>query len=145
MASALPVLAPLLVAIGAVPGAWLRYRIVNRLEPHLPDRHWGTLGVNLLACFLLGLLVGVVPLAGAGAAPLLLLLATGFLGSLSTFSSFIAEWYATLRRRPQGGSWRQPWLLVGASLLLGLLALQLGLSWGETLAGGSFTPAGVGR
>ena len=46
----------LLVALGAVPGAWLRFLLVNRLEPVLPHRHWGTLVVNLAACFGLGLL-----------------------------------------------------------------------------------------
>ena len=38
----------LLVALGAVPGAWLRFWIVNHLEPLLPWRHWGTFGVNMV-------------------------------------------------------------------------------------------------
>ncbi|NDD46505.1 MAG: CrcB family protein, partial [Synechococcaceae bacterium WB9_4xB_025] len=40
----------LLVAIGAVPGAWLRFRVVNHLEPMLPRKHWGTFTVNVIAC-----------------------------------------------------------------------------------------------
>lgn len=145
MAPELPVNGALLVALGAVPGAWLRYRIVNRLEPHLPHRHWGTVAVNGIACFLMGLLVGGMPVAGAEAPPLMLLLATGFLGSFSTFSSFIAEWHESLCRLSRGGSRRQPWLLLAASLLLGLLAVQLGLLSGEALATSGLLPLGVGR
>jgi hypothetical protein len=37
----------LFVALGAVPGAWLRFRVVNHFEPMLPRKHWGTFGVNV--------------------------------------------------------------------------------------------------
>ena len=76
--------AALLVAIGAVPGALLRFRVINHLEPLLPRRHWGTFGVNLIACFSLGLLVGLEQACGTGGNRLMLLLVTGFLGSFST-------------------------------------------------------------
>ncbi len=111
-----------LVALGAVPGAWLRYGLVNRLEPRLPRRHWGTLLVNLLACFCLGLVMG---LRGAGRleATALPLLATGFLGSLSTFSTWMVEVLACLRQRQH----RQGLALLLAALPAGLLALVLGL------------------
>lgn len=116
----------LLVALGAVPGAWLRFRLVNHLEPMLPRRHWGTFTVNGLACFVLGLLMSVEQNCGAGSQRLLLLLVTGFLGSLSTFSSFMAEVHAALRQ----GLRRESALLVGGSLLLGLGALRAGLAIG---------------
>ena len=38
----------LLVAIGAVPGAWLRLRMVNHFEPMVPKKHWGTFTVNVV-------------------------------------------------------------------------------------------------
>ena len=116
--------AALLVSLGAIPGAWLRYRIVNHLEPMLPRKHWGTLLVNLVACFALGLLVGLVESCGAGGQRLLLLLATGFLGSLSTFSSFVGEVLVASR----SGHRRQVLVLVGGSLGGGLLAVVLGLA-----------------
>ncbi len=115
-----------LVALGAVPGAWLRFRMVNHFEPMLPRRHWGTLGVNLLACFGLGLLVSLEASCGEGSRRLLLLLGTGFLGSFSTFSSFIAELHAVLRQRRTA----EALLLVGISVIGGLLAMALGLSLG---------------
>ncbi|MEB3199563.1 MAG: CrcB family protein [Synechococcaceae cyanobacterium] len=119
--------AALLVAIGAVPGAWLRFRMVNHLEPLLPRRHWGTCGVNLIACFSLGLLVGLERDCGPAASRVLLLLATGFLGSLSTFSTFIGELWTVL----QSGERRQALLLGGGSIAGGMAALQLGLLLGR--------------
>jgi CrcB protein len=116
----------LLVAIGAVPGAWLRFRLVNHLEPLLPARHWGTLGVNGIACFALGLIVALEQRCGAGAERSLLLLGTGFLGSFSTFSSFAAELAAVLGSR----HWREAVLLAGGSVLTGLAAVSAGLALG---------------
>lgn len=115
--------AGLLVALGAIPGAWLRFRLVHHLAPRLPRRHWGTVVVNGSACLLLGLLVSLERGAGAGSQRLWLLLGTGFLGSYSTFSTFIAEWHAALRQ----GEWPQAGLLLVASLLIGLAGIGLGL------------------
>jgi len=128
--------AALLVALGAVPGAWLRYWLVNHLEPRLPRRHWGTLVVNLLACLALGLLLGTAPhqhLAGE----LRLLLATGFLGSFSTFSTLAAELHDCLVQ----GQRRQALGLALSSLLGGLVALRLGqLLQGPLLQGRGLAP-----
>jgi fluoride exporter len=118
--------AALLVSIGALPGAWLRFRVVNRLEPMLPRKHWGTLLVNVIAAFALGLVVGLEQSCGVAAQRLLLLIGTGFFGSFSTFSSFIGELHALLRQ----GHWREAALLAGGSVLAGLLALKLGLLLG---------------
>ena len=120
----------LMVAIGAVPGAWLRYRVVNHLAPLVPRKHWGTFGVNVIACFTMGLIVSLesqpcsVPTEATNR--VLLLVATGFLGSLSTFSTFIAEVMTTLRQ----GHWKQLTLLSGGSVLAGLGAMLAGLSLG---------------
>ena len=118
----------LLVALGAVPGAWLRFRIVNHLEPMLPRKHWGTFGVNVIACFALGLLVSLEANCGDGSRRLMLLLVTGFLGSFSTFSTWIAELHATLQLRQR----REALLLCGGSVLGGLLAVGAGLALGST-------------
>ncbi len=128
MSAVLPAATPagqaaLLVAIGAVPGAWLRFRLINHLEPLLPKRHWGTFGVNVIACFSLGLIVGVQQGCDAATGRLPLLLVTGFLGSFSTFSTFIGELWNALAQRQLGEA-----LLLGVgSILGGLLALRLGL------------------
>lgn len=117
----------LLVAVGAVPGAWLRFRLVSHLEPLLPRRHWGTFGVNVIACFSLGLLGTLQSRCSPGSERLLLLLGTGFLGSFSTFSTFIGEVVQSLDRRDRLGAM----LLLFASLACGLLSLGAGRALGR--------------
>lgn len=118
----------LLVAIGAVPGAWLRFRMVDHLEPALPQRHWGTFCVNVAACLALGLIVGVEQGCADSSRRLLLLVSTGFLGSFSTLSTLSAE----LRAELLGRHWRGAAQLAVGSVLAGLVALRAGLA----LAGG---------
>ena len=126
----------LLVAIGAIPGAWLRLRIVNHFEPVVPQKHWGTFLVNVLAAFFLGLFAGLHALqlkdcnANDQAAPLMLLAGVGFFGSLSTFSTFVIEMLNVLQR----GKFREFVLLLFFSVVIGLIfagaGYQLGLSRG---------------
>lgn len=115
--------ASLLVGLGVLPGAWLRFRVVNHLEPMLPRKHWGTFGVNVAACFALGLLAAIQESCGGGGQRTMLLLGTGFLGGFSTFSSLVAELYVVLR----AGHWIEASLLAVGSVLAGLVAVQLGL------------------
>ena len=126
----------ILVALGAVPGAWLRLRVVNHFEPVVPHKHWGTFVVNVSAAFFLGLFSGLHALQLTacsdvdGAAPLMLLVGVGFFGSLSTFSTFVVELLNTLQNR----LFLQFVGLMVFSLVIGLLAAaagyQLGLSRG---------------
>ena len=126
----------ILVALGAVPGAWLRLRVVNHFEPVVPHKHWGTFVVNVSAAFFLGLFSGLHAYAlkacsGVdGTAPMMLLVGVGFFGSLSTFSTFVVELLNTLQSR----QFLQFVGLMVFSLMIGLLAAaagyQLGLSRG---------------
>ena len=111
----------LLVAIGAIPGAWLRFRLVNHFQPMVPRKHWATFGVNIGACFTLGLISALDHHCGPSQ-QLSLLLATGFLGSLSTFSTLMVE----LLQAWMGGQRRQTVALMLGSVLLGLAAVMLG-------------------
>ena len=119
-----------LVGLGAIPGAWLRLRVVNHFEPVVPRKHWGTFAVNLVAAFGLGLVAGLnqsgqcaVP---SGSGPFMLLIATGFFGSLSTFSTFAVELLNTLRER----QWLQGVVLAVGSILGGLLVAAAGFHLG---------------
>ena len=126
----------ILVALGAVPGAWLRLRVVNHFEPVVPHKHWGTFVVNVSAAFFLGLFSGLHALqlkacSGVdGTAPMMLLVGVGFFGSLSTFSTFVVELLNTLQSR----QFLQFVGLMVFSLVIGLVAAaagyQLGLSRG---------------
>ena len=112
---------PVLVAMGALPGAWLRFLLVNHLQPLLPRKHWATAGVNLVACLALGLLLSL----GDGCTDLrrlALMLSVGFLGSFSTFSTFVVELLQALGEGQAGEALR----LAGFSVGGGLLALELG-------------------
>ncbi|MEB3333394.1 MAG: CrcB family protein [Cyanobacteriota bacterium] len=113
-----------IVALGAVPGAWIRFAIVRGAATRLRHGHWATWLVNTLACFLLGLVVGLQPLwEQATRSTLELGLAIGFLGSMSTFSTLIGELVTAWRHLGRG----QALGLALASLVGGLLACQLGL------------------
>ena len=119
-----------LVGIGAIPGAWLRLRIVNHFEPMVPRKHWGTFAVNLVAAFALGLVLGLQNndpcTTYQGLSGLTLLIAVGFFGSLSTFSTFAVELLNTLKQR----NWRESLLLSVGSILGGLVAAGLGYGLG---------------
>jgi CrcB protein len=81
----------LAVGLGAALGAWLRWFLGLRLNPVFPTLPLGTLAANLLG----GLLVGVA-IAFFDRNPQLppafrLLVITGFMGGLTTFSTFSGE------------------------------------------------------
>ena len=107
----------LLVAVGAVPGALLRWQVAE----HLHDQN---LLVNTLGAALLGLL------AGLPAAPRRqLLLGIGFCGSVTTFSS----WMLTAMKQLSAGDWGAALGLIGLTLGLGLGAAALGFGLGRRI------------
>lgn len=116
------------VALGAIFGAWIRYAAMQVGVNRWRHGHWATWGVNISACFLMGLLVGLQPRWPRDTqANLELALATGLLGSMSTFSTLMAELVRAWQKRER----RQALALGTASLLGGLLACQLGLTLGR--------------
>ena len=114
-----------LVAIGAVPGAWLRLRVVNHLAPMVPRKHWATFSVNIVAAFALGLVLALHQKSAVaiGPSPFILLIGVGFFGSLSTFSTFAVELLNTLREH----RWSEALVLAVGSILGGLLAAAAGV------------------
>lgn len=113
------------VALGAIFGAWIRFSVTQVGATTLRQRSWATWGVNMGACFLMGLLAGLG--AHRPSRELQLILAVGFLGSLSTYSTLMAQLVSTWQRRARG----ETLALAGASLLGGLLACQIGLVLGR--------------
>ena len=114
-----------LVARGAVPGAWVRLRVVNHLAPMVPRKHWATFSVNIVAAFALGLVLALHQKSGVaiGPSPFILLIGVGFFGSLSTFSTFAVELLNTLREH----RWSEALVLAVGSILGGLLAAAAGV------------------
>lgn len=114
----------LAVSGGAAFGASLRWWVsskLNTLLPHLPP---GTLLVNLLGGFLIGIAVEVFLRMPHLSPHLRLFIITGFLGGLTTFSSFSAEMITSLQKG------HTLWVLGGITLHLGgsLLMTVAGMS-----------------
>jgi len=104
------------VGVGAALGAWLRWALGGALNPVFPTLPLGTLAANLLGGYLIGLAIAFFA-GNTGIPPeVRLLVVTGFLGGLTTFSTFSAE-AVTLLVRAQYG-----W---GTALILGHLAGSL--------------------
>ena len=86
-----PVLSLVAIGLGAAFGAWLRWWLGLRLNPMLSQMPLGTLAANLLGGYLVGVAVAVFALRPELAPEVRLFVVTGFLGGLTTFSSFSAE------------------------------------------------------
>ncbi|WP_250395641.1 CrcB family protein [Synechococcus sp. MU1655] len=106
-----------LVALGAVPGAVMRWQIAS----HFHDKD---LIVNVLGAFILGWLVGL-PLRPKRQ----LLVGIGFCGSLTTFSSWMVHCVTFIAQ----GDWLSALGLIGLTLGLGLGAAALGVFVGRCL------------
>ncbi len=115
-----------LVALGAIPGALLRWQLqlLSPAATTATDLAAATLAANLLGSLLLGVILGL----GQRRPRLMLCGGIGFCGSLTTFSSWMLQLVQVL----QQGRTSAALLLLVQSLLGGLLAVAAGLA----LAGG---------
>ena len=79
------------VGAGAALGAWMRWGLSAWLNPRLPHFPLGTLAANLVGGYLVGFAVAYFGARHDLAPELRLFAITGFLGGLTTFSTFSAE------------------------------------------------------
>ena len=79
------------VGVGAALGAWTRWGLSVWLNPRLPHFPLGTLAANLLGGYLVGFAVAYFGARHDLPPEMRLFAITGFLGGLTTFSSFSAE------------------------------------------------------
>lgn len=79
------------VGLGAAMGAWVRWALGVMLNPVFIALPLGTLAANLLGGYLVGIAVGLFHLNSHWPLALKLFAITGFLGGLTTFSTFSAE------------------------------------------------------
>jgi len=87
------------VGAGAAIGAWMRWGLGALLNPLFPTLPLGTLAANLGGGLLMGFAMEVITRHTLLAPEVRLLLTTGFLGGLTTFSTFSAEIVTLLLRR----------------------------------------------
>jgi CrcB-like protein len=121
-----------LVFVGGGLGAAVRF-FVTTAAARWGAFPFGTLAVNAGGSFLMGLVMGAILLLtekyGLIAESLRLLLAVGFLGGLTTFSSFSFETLLLLK----GGSYLLAFCNIALQLLVGLLFAALGMALAKAL------------
>jgi fluoride exporter len=86
------------VAVGATLGAWLRWGLTILLAQLHAHIQLGTLVANLVGGYLIGLALGFFDTVPALSPAWRLFVITGFLGGLTTFSSFSGEAMVLLQR-----------------------------------------------
>ena len=121
-----------LVFVGGGVGAAVRF-LVTTAAARWGAFPLGTLAVNAVGSFLMGLVMGAILLLtekyGLIAEPLRLLLAVGFLGGLTTFSSFSFETLLLIK----GGSCLLALCNIALQILAGLLLAALGMALAKAL------------
>ncbi|MBK8638330.1 MAG: fluoride efflux transporter CrcB [Chromatiaceae bacterium] len=122
-------LAALSVFVGAGLGALLRWFLGQRLNPVFPSVPLGTLTANLLGGFLVGFLLIWLNRHPGLPPEIRLLVITGFLGGLTTFSTFSAEVVTLLSR----GEWLLGLSAAAAHLFGSLLLTALGMGLAHAL------------
>ena len=128
-------LAFLVVAVGGGLGAaarfWLADSIKSRRRSAMP---WGTIAVNVLGSFLIGVVTGLVLTVGADALePWRLVLATGICGGFTTFSTATVE-SVTLAR---GGHVVAATLNILGTLVVTVAVVAAGIGVVLLVAGGA--------
>jgi fluoride exporter len=123
----------LAVGGGAAIGAWSRWGLGILLNPLFPTVPLGTLSANLLGGLLMGFAMELIIRHAVFTPELRLLVTTGFLGGLTTFSTFSAEIVTLLMRREYlWGAIAMASHLVGslAMTILGILLVRAAYAWG---------------
>lgn len=119
------------VGAGAAFGAWVRWGLGILLNPIFPTLPLGTLAANLAGGYLIGIAVEFFLHHTSIPPDVRLFVITGFLGSLTTFSTFSAETVMLLAR--QQYAWAFVLIvshLVGSLLMtvFGILTVRWALS-----------------
>ena len=113
-----------LVALGAALGAVVRFgaEVAWPFRMDAPSWPWGTFTVNLVGCLLMGAFLGRVSVMERVPPYATPLITTGFLGGLTTFSTFALESVVAVEK----GLVLMAAGYTIASVLLGILAVRVG-------------------
>ena len=113
----------LLVGLGGFIGSVARFLVSKlNLSWHFFSIPMGTLTVNVLGSFIIGILVGISAKSDLRSTDLRVFLMVGFCGGFTTFSSFSSENLMLM----QNGQVFTVLIYTSLSILLGFLAVYLG-------------------
>ena len=107
----------ILVFLGGGFGSILRYIISKNLNAYYSNFYLGTFLVNVIGCLIIGILIGLSLKNNYISENQTLLLATGFCGGFTTFSTFALESNILLKE----SSLLQTSLYMGLSVVIGCL------------------------
>ena len=114
----------LYVAIGSALGGVARYLMQQYIQRKVASVFpYGTLYVNLLACFIIGVIVALADKGNIMNPQTRTFLAVGICGGFSTFSSFINETHSMLH----DGELLNSFIYIGVSVVIGLAATASGI------------------
>ena len=113
------------VGAGAALGAWLRWLFSVALNAMFPSLPPGTLIANLVGGFLVGVAVEIFGTRAGLPPEWRLFVVTGFLGGLTTFSTFSAEAVGLLSKGQIGWALAHVATHLFGSLILTLAGIQL--------------------
>ncbi|VVE00369.1 fluoride efflux transporter CrcB [Pandoraea anhela] len=111
------------IGVGAALGALLRWALSVHLNAILPTLPLGTLTANLGGGYLIGIAVALFSHIPSIPVEWRLFIVTGFLGGLTTFSTFSAEVTGLLREGQLGWASLIVIVHVGGSLIMTLLGM----------------------
>lgn len=112
----------LLIGSGGFLGTVSRYLLSRYISLQWPHAFpFGTFTVNILGCLLIGIVMGLT-FQSALSPQNRLVLATGFCGGFTTFSTFSLEMFEIYQK----GQWAVSFAYMAASVIFGLIALWLG-------------------
>jgi CrcB protein len=121
----------ILVMLGGAVGSAARY-LTGRLTLTWfgPGYPWGTLAVNLIGGFLMGMLAGSLARFGQGGEQWRLLIGVGVLGGFTTFSAFSLDAMNMIER----GDWLPMLGYALVSVIGSIAALAIGMQLVRTVA-----------
>jgi len=113
----------LVIGSGSFIGGVARFLISRHIQSNLISSFpLGTLMVNILGCFIIGLIYGLTDRSNILNPELKMFLTVGFCGGFTTFSTFTSENISMLKE----GDYLYVALYAGLSLFLGLMATYAG-------------------
>lgn len=124
----MPIYGFVAVGVGAALGAWLRWGFGAWLNPRFPTLPLGTLAANLVGGYLVGVAVAYFGDHAGLPSEVRLFIITGFLGGLTTFSTFSAETVGLLSRSQYGWAAAHISAHLAGSIVMTILGL-LTINW----------------